>query len=843
MRRFCVSLLSRLAAVLMIVSPASPLAAAPFDRLVPAAAHAPGQAGTFFQTDLDLSNPGPAAVDATLVYLPRNQDNGALSRTAVVPVAGESTVHLVDVLGVTFGEASAAGAILVRSASPLVVRSRTYNRGTLDGREATWGQSFDGVAPGAAFGPGRTAQVAGLRGDGLYRSNLGLASFAATPHDVTVTLRSDSGEQLAQRVFTLAPWMPTQVNDVFAGFGITSDGKPVRAEITATDSGARFLAYGSVIDGATGDPTTILARGSGEAGTSLLLPAAARAEAAGGAFFVTDLVLFHPGEGTASVSLSFRPFGGGEPTTQALSLAPGQSRLLVDLVGAGLFGLESGAGSVAIASDLPILADARIYNRQARGPEATGTAGQEMPAVAGGLVPCATARMLGLEKSLAFRTNLGLANLATVPATVRLALLNKDGGPVATTTVALAPLQSTQLNDVLGTTFGLAAFPGGALDATLVSESCGGAALAADGGPVALYASRVDNVSGDPTTLLAETIGPLSVVATATPPKGSAPLAVSFSAAVTGAWGDLVTASWDFGDGSPAASGPTATHTYAVPGRFTATFHALDQAGQEAIVPVLVDSLAGFELACGGDPRRGKIPLEVAFSGEATAGTPPYAYGWDFGDGGSATGNVVWHTYTTAGIFDAVLTATDARGLTESCTEKIFVLDCPVPVVETFAVSPTTICAGDTAQLTWRVTGATSVSISPGIGTVASQGQLAVSPATTTDFVITAESDCGDVEETVRLVVNQPPSITVLSITPNPVAFGQKAFLSVQVTGSGPTKVTSALGNSLSPSSFSGNGTYTISYTANVAAGNDTITFTSTNGCGTTVVTASITVN
>jgi PKD repeat protein len=51
--------------------------------------------------------------------------------------------------------------------------------------------------------------------------------------------------------------------------------------------------------------------------------------------------------------------------------------------------------------------------------------------------------------------------------------------------------------------------------------------------------------------------------------EGPAPLSVTFSAEglCTDADGEFV---WDFGDGSPAAKGTTASHTYEKPGEYTA---------------------------------------------------------------------------------------------------------------------------------------------------------------------------------------------------------------------------------------------------------------------------------
>lgn len=49
-------------------------------------------------------------------------------------------------------------------------------------------------------------------------------------------------------------------------------------------------------------------------------------------------------------------------------------------------------------------------------------------------------------------------------------------------------------------------------------------------------------------------------------------------------------------------------------------------------------------------------------------GQPPYTYEWDFGDGSTATGNTVNHTYASTGEFTFTLTVTDGAG--DSVTES-----------------------------------------------------------------------------------------------------------------------------------------------------------------------------
>ena len=65
------------------------------------------------------------------------------------------------------------------------------------------------------------------------------------------------------------------------------------------------------------------------------------------------------------------------------------------------------------------------------------------------------------------------------------------------------------------------------------------------------------------------------------------------------------------------------------------------------------------------------------------------------------------------------------------------------PVISDFSVTPAFLEAGSTGALAWSVLGASSVSISPGLGSVAASGTAAISPTATTDFTLTATNASG----------------------------------------------------------------------------------------------------
>ncbi|MCO5322057.1 MAG: PKD domain-containing protein, partial [Microthrixaceae bacterium] len=77
---------------------------------------------------------------------------------------------------------------------------------------------------------------------------------------------------------------------------------------------------------------------------------------------------------------------------------------------------------------------------------------------------------------------------------------------------------------------------------------------------------------GGGTTTTTTVSGAPVAVASASPTVGDAPLAVAFdSSGSSVGTGSGLTYTWDFGDGSPTASGPTASHVYGTVGSYTAT--------------------------------------------------------------------------------------------------------------------------------------------------------------------------------------------------------------------------------------------------------------------------------
>lgn len=121
---------------------------------------------------------------------------------------------------------------------------------------------------------------------------------------------------------------------------------------------------------------------------------------------------------------------------------------------------------------------------------------------------------------------------------------------------------------------------------------------------------------------------------------------------------------WDFGDGFQASNTDTVTHIYTTAGTYTITHYIRDN---EMACNPLDTSRVSFSLNPLGmsvsvPDTSGCAPLRVNYWGNS--GLPTTRYYWFFGDGDSASGNNVSHTFRNPGNFRLKVVAVD----TNTCT-------------------------------------------------------------------------------------------------------------------------------------------------------------------------------
>ena len=80
----------------------------------------------------------------------------------------------------------------------------------------------------------------------------------------------------------------------------------------------------------------------------------------------------------------------------------------------------------------------------------------------------------------------------------------------------------------------------------------------------------------------------------------------------------------------------------------------------------------------------------------------------------------------------------------------------PKPAISSFTASPASVVRGGATTLGWAVTGATSLSISPGVGAVTGTS-VTLNPTVSTNYVLTATNANGSVTRNVSVAVTEPP--------------------------------------------------------------------------------------
>jgi PKD repeat protein len=153
----------------------------------------------------------------------------------------------------------------------------------------------------------------------------------------------------------------------------------------------------------------------------------------------------------------------------------------------------------------------------------------------------------------------------------------------------------------------------------------------------------------------------------------------------------LKKSTWDFGDGH-SSTGFVVTHSYTSAGTFITTHTITDSQGlSDVCAPTVIEVQQGqppacsFALAPTGDVNVGQ---QISFADTSTDPDGTIAKSeWDFGDGKTANGVSVTHTYTVAGSYIVLHTATDNTGISASCTQTVNVVFAGTPPICNFTFS------------------------------------------------------------------------------------------------------------------------------------------------------------
>jgi streptogramin lyase len=331
------------------------------DPTTPVAA-ARGILGPRIKTDITLYNRGGAPISGDILFLYSPAAFAARSTFTVAP--GETKLISDALAGASSDLVALFGPVRLDitsgAAADLSATMRTY-RPREDG--STFGFSIPALSAADSMGQGATRVLfTGSRSSEV--SVFGL--FSPIGAKATAKLVAPDGTVRGTRVFSLASNIAEEFNPAATAFGVPSE--PGDVIIVSVASGS-LQPYVNVLDTGSGDVATCLP----VAPTSdAVIPNLGTLVGYGDSSFVSDLNLANPDlSNPANVTISYFPGDSGDPPlVSTASLAPGESRVIADVLGT-LFSVSAGQGAFLVSSDVPVAVASRVASRRSEGDYAT----------------------------------------------------------------------------------------------------------------------------------------------------------------------------------------------------------------------------------------------------------------------------------------------------------------------------------------------------------------------------------------------------------------------------------------------------------------------------------------
>ncbi|HPC84503.1 MAG TPA: hypothetical protein P5234_14270 [Thermoanaerobaculaceae bacterium] len=227
--------------------------------VIPTVAHIDGARGSRWRSDLTIANPGLTRTTFSLELSERGRPE-PVPRTAAFALDPGVSASYPDLVEQLF---AFEGAGVLRIVGPpdaaLPAHVRTYNQ-TPGG---SFGQDVPVLADDVAIPHAVTAVLAGLAQSSDpaagFRTNLGLVNVGDRPIEVVVRAFDSQGAALGQVTLPLGGRESRQLDRVLAAFA-SRDLAGASLWVHTPTPGGRFVAFASVIDNSSGDPTLVLAR-------------------------------------------------------------------------------------------------------------------------------------------------------------------------------------------------------------------------------------------------------------------------------------------------------------------------------------------------------------------------------------------------------------------------------------------------------------------------------------------------------------------------------------------------------------------------------------------------------
>ncbi len=118
-----------------------------------------------------------------------------------------------------------------------------------------------------------------------------------------------------------------------------------------------------------------------------------------------------------------------------------------------------------------------------------------------------------------------------------------------------------------------------------------------------------------------------------------------------------------------------------------------------------------------------------------------------------------------------------------------------LPIINYFTALPTSIVVGGSSTLSWRVSGATEVTINQGIGAVSPNGTRTVYPTTSTTYTLQASNGAGSVISLVQVAVLSLPVINYFTASAYTINSGNCTHLYWSVSGATQVTINPGIGS------------------------------------------------
>src|SRR2546425_1990357 len=235
-------------------------------------------------------------------------------------------------------------------------------------------------------------------------------------------------------------------------------------------------------------------------------------------------------------------------------------------------------------------------------------------------------------------------------------------------------------------------------------------------------------------------------------------------------------------------------------------------------------------------PTSPQTSQQASFTASASGGTGPYNFTWTFGDGVTGTGTAVYHTYSTAGSYNVLLTAKDSSPSQQTATSQQTITGTSPPppppsLTASFTASLSNPVVGQTISFTGSVSGGTSPysyawnfgDSSAGSGSPVSHVYQTADAYTVVLTVTDAAGHVASVNNTVT--VTSPLSATFTYSPSNPGPLINVQFTATATGGTGPYSYSWDFGDGTTGTGASAShsyllpGTYTLTLTVADANG------------------------